>query len=85
VLFCIIASPYHWKDNKQFSIYIAKNGTINTASRSLVRVATGTDNRSGTCLALLNVNPGDYIELWIANDTDTTGATVLDMTLRAKG
>lgn len=72
-------------NNKQFSTYIAKNGTISSASRSIIRVATGTDNRSGTCLDLLNLNTGDYIELWIANDTDTTGATVLDMTLRAIG
>ena len=72
-------------NNKQISVYIAKKGTIRAASRSMVRVASGADNRSGVCLDLLNLQTGDYIEVWAANDTDTTSITVLEMTLRVIG
>jgi len=72
-------------NNKQISVYIAKNGTIRAASKSLVRVATGSDNRTGVCLDLLNIQTGDYIEVWAANDIDTTSITVLEMTLRVIG
>lgn len=73
-------------NNKQLSVYIAKNGIVRQSSRSMVRVATGGDNRSGTCLDLMPIEvSGDYIEVWVENNTDTANVNLLDMTLRVIG
>ena len=70
--------------NRYFSFYIAKNGVIIPESRQDVKVVNSTDQVSLTlgCRALMA--PGDYVEVWVENQSSTTSMTVqtLNLTLQ---
>lgn len=67
--------------NRYFSFYIAKNGVVIPESRQDVKVVNSTDQVSLTlgCRALMA--PGDYIEVWVANQTATSDVTVQTLNL----
>ena len=59
------------------AVYIAKNGSVLTASK-LTRAVTG--NNRGNVGTFFNVSmtADDYLEVFVANDSDTSDITVVD-------
>lgn len=68
-------------NNKQFTCYITKNGQIVAGSGSTMLVSSGTDVRSLTCATLVELSIGDYVEVWVENDSDDTDLTVTALTV----
>jgi hypothetical protein len=68
-------------NNKNFSFYIVKNGTILNESKQLLKLSSQVDRGSITlsCTVLLNAN--DYVEVWVANNSDATGVTIESLNL----
>jgi CRISPR/Cas system CMR-associated protein Cmr5 small subunit len=69
--------------NTTVAFYVAKNGTI--AGRSKVRLTTASAGqpRSTSLTARVQFDPGDYVEMFIANEGGTGDITVsnLDVTV----
>lgn len=68
-------------NNRYFSFYLAKNGTIIPESRQDIKVVNSTDQVSLTITSRVTLAPGDYVEVWVANQTSTTDITVQTMNL----
>lgn len=68
-------------NNVNLSFYIAKNGVILPESRSMVRVGSGTDERSGVITSLVDLLPNDYVEIWVENNSGTDNLTCLSLNL----
>jgi hypothetical protein len=68
-------------NSKNFSFYIVKNGTILNESKQLMKCSSQVDRGSITlsCTVLLNSN--DYVEVWVANNSDATAVTIESMNL----
>jgi hypothetical protein len=71
-------------NNKVYSFYISKNGVILPESKISRKVTTGTDQGSLGLSCTVQMNPHDYIEVWVENNTDNSGMTVLNMNLAIK-
>lgn len=71
-------------NNKYFSFYIALNGTILPESRQTRKISTGADQGAISLSCIVNLSPGDYIELWVENNTDNTAMTVESMNMAIK-
>ncbi|WP_343631157.1 hypothetical protein [Fluviicola sp.] len=67
--------------NRFFSFYIAKNGVILPESRMDIKVVNSTDQVSVPISCRATLAPGDYIEVWVANQTATTDVTVQTLNL----
>jgi len=67
--------------SKFFSFYIAKNGVIIPESRQDMKIVNSSDQVSLTLSCRAVLAPGDYIEVWVANQTATTDITVQTMNL----
>jgi len=67
--------------NRFFSFYIAKNGVILPESRQDIKVVNSTDQVSLPISCRVILAPGDYIEVWVANQTATTDVTVQTLNL----
>jgi hypothetical protein len=67
--------------NRFFSFYIAKNGVIVPESRQDIKVVNSTDQVSLPISCRVILAPGDFIEVWVANQTATTDITVQTMNL----
>lgn len=64
--------------NQKYYFYIAKNGTVNTASRS-TREFDSTDPGSLSLFADVEVSKGDYLELYVEKaDGSTINITIVD-------
>lgn len=68
-------------NNRFFSFYIAKNGVIIPESRMDIKVVNSTDQVSLPISCRVSLAPGDYIEVWVANQTTTTDITVQTLNL----
>ena len=68
-------------NNRYFSFYLAKNGVIIPESRQDIKVVNSTDQVSLTITSRVTLAPGDYVEVWVANQTATTDVTVQTMNL----
>lgn len=67
--------------NRFFSFYIAKNGVIIPESRQDIKVVNSTDQVALPISCRVTMAPGDYIEVWVANQTATTDVTVQTLNL----
>lgn len=67
--------------NRFFSFYIAKNGVVIPESRQDIKVVNSTDQVSLPISCRVSLAPGDYIEVWVANQTTTTDVTVQTLNL----
>lgn len=67
--------------NRFFSFYIAKNGVVIPESRQDIKVVNSTDQVSIPISCRVTMAPGDYIEVWVANQTATTDVTVQTLNL----
>lgn len=67
--------------NRYFSFYIAKNGVVIPESRQDVKVINSTDQVSLAISAWATLAPGDYVEVWVENQSATTSVTVQTLNL----
>jgi hypothetical protein len=59
------------------AVYIAKNGSVLTASK-LTRAITGTTRGNVGTFFNVSMTADDYLEVFVANDSDTSDITVVD-------
>ena len=71
--------------NKTFRVEVRKNGVAVPGSAKRVRFGPNVTIQSGALVANVEVSTGDQLQVWVANLTDTTDCTVLDLTLAARG
>lgn len=71
-------------NNKVFSFFIARNGTTLAESRQFLRLGTGADRGSVTLSCTIQLAANDYVEVWAANNTDTTPLSVESLNLSLK-
>lgn len=69
--------------NKIIAVYLAKNGTFIPNSKKSIRVDSG-DPKNITVFWQLQLVQNDYLEVYIANDTDTTNVVVTSAILRVR-
>lgn len=62
-----------------FNFYIAKNGTVEAGSKVVANLPTGDTDMDVTVTWDLNLNSGDYVELWVENTTAARNVTVNTM------
>lgn len=63
-------------NNQVLAFAIAVNGVISDASIIRTKVTTGTDVKAVTITAHPTLEPGDYVEVWVANDTSVANITL---------
>ena len=66
-------------NNRQLSIYIAKNGAV--INDSIVNATASGNGRSENVVShtLVELTADDYVEIFVANETDTQNITVTDL------
>lgn len=65
----------------QIGIYIAKNGTELNESQTYVTTNASGRLENGTCQVVVGLSDGDYLEVFVENNTAVTNITVEDMNL----
>ena len=60
---------------------LAKGGVTIPDTEITRRVTNTAQNGAASVTGLVSVSNGDYIELWVTNDTNTTNLTVMKMTM----
>lgn len=71
-------------NNKNFSFYIAKNGSTLPESKQLMKCSSSVDRGSITLSCTVLLAPNDYIEVWCENNTDATALSVESLNLAIK-
>lgn len=66
-------------NNHQVGVYVAKNGTIITESEIYVTTNAGGRAEAAFCQAVVPMIAGDYIEVFVENDTAIADITVSDL------
>lgn len=69
--------------NKAIKIYIAKNGVAIANSEMLSRIDSG-DSKNISTMWQLSLSNGDYLEVFVANGTDTTDLLISDALFRIR-
>lgn len=64
-------------NSDDYIFYVAKNGVVSSVSGITIHASSGSDVRVASTNDLLDLNTGDYIELWVE---DTSGAKDLTVT-----
>ena len=67
--------------NKSVNFFVALNGSPVVNSRAFNNISTGDPSRT-TLLWRLTLSPNDFVEAFVANDTDTVDILVTDAVLR---
>lgn len=68
----------------QIGVYIAKNGVPLDDSETYITTNSGGRVENAYCQVITDLDDGDYLELWVGNNTNTTDITVVDMNLIAE-
>lgn len=63
-------------NNQTLAFAFAVNGVIDVPSIMRTKVTTGTDVQAVCITTHTAVSTGDYVELWVANDTSASNITV---------
>jgi hypothetical protein len=58
---------YHWR--------LGVNGTSDSNGESIRKLGTGGDIGPSVCSLMTSLDPGDYVSLWVRDETDTANAT----------
>jgi hypothetical protein len=66
-------------NNNVVGIYITKNGLLLIESEIYITTNAGGRAEGATCQVILEMLDGDFIEVFVENDTSTTNITVTDM------
>ena len=69
--------------NKSIHVYLALNGTVIANSGKSNKVGSG-DQKNTSVLWQLELSEGDYLEVWVENNSDTVNLIVEDAILRAR-
>ncbi len=67
--------------NIVYAFYIAKNGSVLPESKQVVKFANNSDQQSVALSCNVNLDPNDYVEVWVSNLTNTIGLTVQSLNL----
>jgi DNA-binding Xre family transcriptional regulator len=57
-------------------LYVAKNGVVIASSEMYSTTSSGGRAESITCQTILELNEGDYVEMYVENTTAATNITV---------
>jgi hypothetical protein len=68
-------------NNKIYKFYIAKNGSTLPETGQLRKISSGSDVGSLTISGVVNLSPGDYVEVWVENVSDASDITIEAMNL----
>lgn len=68
---------------KTFSFALAINGLVEEASRSTVTIATAGETQHVAVSVHIALAPGDYLELYVRNETDDTDLTITNANFTA--
>ena len=71
--------------NNQVALYLAKNGSLITESEIDLTANSSGRFENGTTQALVSLETGDYIEVFVGNETATTDITVEFLNVIAAG
>jgi len=63
---------------------IAKGGVTIADTEITRRVSNAAQNGAASVNALVEVSNGDYLELWVTNETNNTNLTVIKMTMTVR-
>lgn len=70
----------------QVALYIYKNGLPITGSEVLRTTAsTGSDHGAASVNAMVSMTNGDYVELWVANNSNNNNVTITKLQMTAQG
>jgi hypothetical protein len=72
-------------NNKNFRIYLGHNGGYHQHSSIKVRDTSTGAYASGTITGVVEIANGDYLELWVANLTDSTDVVIVDLSMTVHG
>ncbi len=72
-------------NNKNFRIYLAKNGVVMDHATAKVRDTSSGSFATGALTGVVDVVTGDYIEIWVANLTDSTDVVLVDLSMSMRG
>lgn len=71
-------------NNKNFTFYIVKNGTILPESKQFMKCSSQVDRGSITLTCTVSMAPNDYLEVWVENNSDNSTVTVQSLNLAIK-
>lgn len=71
-------------NNKIYSFYIAKNGIPLPESKISNKITSGSDQEALSISCTVMLAPGDYVEVWVENNSDNTSLTALNLNLSIK-
>ena len=63
-------------NNNVIGLYVAKNGVVIASSEMYSTTSSGGRAESITCQTILELNEGDYVEMYVENTTAATNITV---------
>lgn len=72
-------------NNQTIRAEVRKNDAAVPGALMRVRKGGGGIGEHGAIAMAVSVADGDYLELWVANETNTTAVTVTEMTLALRG
>jgi len=72
-------------NNKTIRVELRKNGNPIPGGLMRVRKGGGGIGEHGAIAMAVTLADGDYLEVWVANETDTTSVTFTEMTLAMRG
>jgi hypothetical protein len=67
--------------NQNLAIAIAKNGTIINDSENAIRIATANQDFPGATQTVVEMDTGDFIEIFVKNVNSTANITVSDLSV----
>ena len=71
-----VTTSFTGGNNKDISVFIAKNGTVDPTSEMLSTTDGSGRAESITTQTIIEMSETDYIEVWIENNSDTSNVTV---------
>lgn len=71
--------------NDTFVLGVAKNGTVQAASKVLQKITTANDTQSTALHLMVELSTNDYLELYVGNTTDADDLTIKTLNLFAMG
>ncbi len=71
-------------NNQTIRVHLAKNDTVDPNVAITVRDLTSPP-ANGTIAGLVDISPGDYLEMWVQNLTSSNNVTITDVNMTIRG
>lgn len=71
--------------NEHTHVTLSLNGSLIDHSQTTVRIGSAGDIGTASMNALVDVVAGDYLELWISNESSANDLTVTDLSVAVRG